>query len=437
LGTNSNLDIVSDGMHMSEKKPLPKDEKLTPSPSQLTLRFAASVLLAMAIALGLFYLIMRPQQIDLGLMALFLTITSLITLIAGYLAYRLGWVIRAPSLRWALLATYILSSTLTFLNVWLTARLMFVSQHDLILATILLLFATGIAVALGSFFSETLGKRIHALNQTVREISEKGLDVRAEVEGRDEIAELASAFNEMASRLETAAQRQQEMEKYRRDLIAWVGHDLQTPLASMRAVIEALADDIVQDPETRNRYLLTAKREIQALSGLIDDLFQLAQLDAGGIELFREANSISDLISDTVESFSVLASEKQVTISGEVHRDVDPVVMDAKRIGRVLDNLVGNAIRHTTGGGSISVVARRMKGMIEIEVRDTGEGLDPEDIPYLFDRFYRGDKSRNRATGGVGLGLAIAKGFVEAHQGSISAESIPEGGARFVFTLPT
>jgi signal transduction histidine kinase len=424
-------------MHTPDMTPQFTKKKLSPSPSQLSLRFAASVLLTMAIALGLFYLIMQPRQLDLGLMALFLTITSLITLIAGYLAYRWGWISRAPSLRWALLATYVLSSTLTFLNVWITARLMFVNQHDLILATILLLFATGIAVALGSFFSETLGRRIHALNQTVREISEKGLDVRAEVDGQDEIAELASAFNEMASQLESAAQRQQEMENYRRDLVAWVGHDLQTPLASMRAIIEALADDIVQDPEMRERYLLTAKREIQALSGLIDDLFQLAQLDAGGIELFREANSLSDLISDTVESFSAIASEKQVTLSGEVHQDVDPVMMDANRIGRVLDNLVSNAMRHTTSGGSISVIARRTIQEIEIEVRDTGEGLDPEDKPYLFDRFYRGDKSRNRSTGGVGLGLAIAKGFVEAHQGTIHAETVPEGGARFIFTLPT
>jgi signal transduction histidine kinase len=424
-------------MTTSENGLHPTKKKLTPSPSQLTLRFTASVLLVIAVALGLFYLIMQPRQIDLGLMALFLTITSLITLLAGYMAYRLGWISRAPSLRWALLATYILSSVLTFLNVWLTARLMFVSQHDLVLATILLLFATGIAVALGSFFSATLGKRIYALNQTVRDISEKGLDVRAEVDGRDEIAELASAFNEMASQLEIAARRQQELEKYRRDLFAWVSHDLQTPLASMRAIIEALADDIVKDPQSRNRYLLTAKREIQALSELIDDLFQLAQLDAGGIELFREANSLSDLISDTVESFSAIASEKKIALSGEVVRDVDPVLMDANRIGRVLDNLVSNAMRHTTSGGSISITAQRADNNIVVEVRDTGEGLDPKDIPHLFDRFYRGDKSRNRATGGVGLGLAIAKGFVEAHHGTILAEAAPDGGARFIFTLPT
>jgi signal transduction histidine kinase len=170
---------------------------------------------------------------------------------------------------------------------------------------------------------------------------------------------------------------------------------------------------------------------------LIDDLFQLAQLDAGGIELFREANSLSDLISDTVESFSAIASEKKIALSGEVVRDVDPVLMDANRIGRVLDNLVSNAMRHTTSGGSISITAQRADNNIVVEVRDTGEGLDPKDIPHLFDRFYRGDKSRNRATGGVGLGLAIAKGFVEAHHGTILAEAAPDGGARFIFTLPT
>ena len=133
---------------------------LTARGSNLTLRFVAGVLLAMALALGLFYVVMQPQRLDLGLMTIFLAITSAITLLAGYTAYRLGWMSRAPSLRWSLLATYILSSLLTFINVWLTARLMFVSQHDLILATILLLFASGIAIAIGAFFSETLSRRI-------------------------------------------------------------------------------------------------------------------------------------------------------------------------------------------------------------------------------------------------------------------------------------
>jgi signal transduction histidine kinase len=404
--------------------------------SNLSLRFVAGVLLAMAVALGVFYLVMRPQQSDLGLMALLLTVTSAVTLLAGYTAYRLGWISRAPSLRWALLATYILSSLLTFLNVWLAARRMFVSQHDLLLATILLLFASGIAIVLGSFFSEAVSRRITALNETVQEVSEKGLGPRAEVTGGDEIAQLAQAFNIMAGQLEDTARKQQELEALRRDLIAWTGHDLQTPLASVRAIVEALADGVVDDPETSKRYLQTAKREIGALSSLIDSLFEMATLDAGGLVLDLALNSLADLVSDTLESFSAMAREKGVQLTGEVDRGVDPVMMDTQRIGRVLNNLVGNALRYTPPGGEVFVSAQSVDRQVTVLVRDSGPGLDEMDLPFIFDRFYRGEKSRSRKTGGAGLGLAIAKGFIEAHGGEMQAYSAPEGGAIFQFTLP-
>ena len=404
--------------------------------SNLSLRFVAGVLLAMAVALGVFYLVMRPQQSDLGLMALLLTVTSAVTLLAGYTAYRLGWISRAPSLRWALLATYILSSLLTFLNVWLAARRMFVSQHDLLLATILLLFASGIAIVLGSFFSEAVSRRITALNETVQEVSEKGLGPRAEVTGGDEIAQLAQAFNIMAGQLEDTARKQQELEALRRDLIAWTGHDLQTPLASIRAIVEALADGVVDDPETSKRYLQTAKREIGALSSLIDSLFEMATLDAGGLVLDLALNSLADLVSDTLESFSAMAREKGVQLTGEVDRGVDPVMMDTQRIGRVLNNLVGNALRYTPPGGEVFVSAQSVDRQVTVLVRDSGPGLDEMDLPFVFDRFYRGEKSRSRETGGAGLGLAIAKGFIEAHGGEMQAYSAPEGGAIFQFTLP-
>lgn len=404
--------------------------------SNLTLRFVAAVLLTMAIALGIFYLLMQPQQADLAYMALFLTVTSGVTLAAGYLAYRIGWISRAPSLKVALLATYVLSSALTFFNVWLTARLMFVSQHDLLLGTILLLFASGIAVALGSFFSEALARRIQALNRAVREIRLQGLGVRAEVEGQDEIAELARAFNDMAAQLQATDQRRKTLERLRRDLIVWVSHDLQTPLASIRAIVEALADGVVEDGETSRRYLQTAKREVKALSSLIDDLFEMAQLDAGGIELDLQPNALSDLISDTLESFSALAADGGITLTGEVQADVDPVPMDVGRVGRVLNNLLSNAMRHTPPGGEVRVFARRQGLHAEVEVRDTGDGITSEELPHIFERFYRGEESRSRSTGGAGLGLAIAKGFVEAHGGEIRAEPADGGGARFFFTLP-
>jgi signal transduction histidine kinase len=402
----------------------------------LLFRFVVGVLLVFLTAMAVFYIVMQPEAVDVRLMALLLGVTSLFTLMVGYLANRFGWLSQVPSLRWALFGTYALASLLAFVNVWLAARLMFASEHDLLLGTILLIFAGGITMILGYFFSETLTSRITALRNTVREIRSGSLDSRAPVMGRDEITELASTFNSMLEQLETAIEKQRELDKMRRDLITWVGHDLQTPLASIRAIVEALADGVVEDPQTRQRYLRTAKRDIQALSHLIDDLFELSQLDAGGITLELQHNSLSDLISDTLESFTALSAESGVTLSGEVEKDVDPIIMDAKRIGRVLDNLIGNAIRYTPSGGKVAIIAQPVQGAVEVQIRDTGEGFNPADLPFLFDRFYRGEKSRSRDTGGVGLGLAIAKGFIEAHGGQIEAQLIPEGGSMFKFTLP-
>jgi signal transduction histidine kinase len=394
------------------------------------------ILLVFVTAMAVFYVVMQPVAVDLRIMALLLGVTSVFTFAVGYLAHRFGWLTQVPSLRWALFGTYAFASLLAFLNVWLAARLMFASEHDLLMGTILLIFAGGITMMLGYFFSETLTARITALRNTVREIRGGHLESRAPVMGRDEITELASTFNSMLEQLEAAIERQRELDNMRRDLITWVGHDLQTPLASIRAIVEALADDVVDDPTTRARYLSTAKRDIQALSHLIDDLFELSQLDAGGIKLELQYNSLSDLISDTLESFTALSAESGVRISGEVEREVDPVLMDAQRVGRALDNLVSNAIRFTPSGGQVDILARPIPGAVEVEVRDSGEGFDPSDLPFLFDRFYRGEKSRSRDTGGVGLGLAIAKGFIEAHGGQIEARLIPEGGSMFKFTLP-
>lgn len=399
------------------------------------MRFVAGVALIVALSLGVFNLLLKPPVNDIALMALFLLVTALVSTLAGYGSYRLGWIDRSPTIRWSLLGGYALSSVLTFFNVWLTARLMFTSQHDLLLATVLLIFAGGMAMALGYFLSSTLMDRIRLLDQAARAIAAGDLDVRIPVHGRDEMALLARTFNQMAEQLQAVARQQRELETLRRDLIAWAGHDLQTPLASVQAVLEALADGMVEDPETAQRYLHTAQKDIRALSALIDDLFQMAQLDAGGLPLERLQNSLSDLISDTLESFSELAARQGIDLQGSVDTQVDPVNMDAQRIGRVLNNLVSNALQHTSLGGHVLVRASRQSQGVLVEVTDTGDGIRPEDLPFIFDRFYRGEKSRSRSTGGAGLGLAIAKGIVEAHGGQIGVESGAQG-TRFYFTIP-
>ncbi|MGD9092307.1 MAG: HAMP domain-containing sensor histidine kinase [Anaerolineales bacterium] len=401
----------------------------------LPIRFLLGILLILVLSLGAFNLLMNPPMNEVGLMAVFLAITAVISGLAGYGVYRLGWMNRSPTVRWTLLGGYALASVLTFVNVWLTAKLMFADQHDLLLATVLLFFAAGMAMALGYFLSSALTDRIRTLDQAAQTLAEGDLEVRVPIEGRDEMAQLARTFNQMAAQLQEAAQKQAELESLRRDLIAWVGHDLQTPLASVQAIVEALADGIIEDPDTTQRYLRTAKKDIRALSSLIDDLFQMAQLDAGGLPLDRGDNSLTDLISDTLESFRELSSRQEVRLEGDVAAGIDPLYMDAGRIGRVLNNLVGNAIRHAPAGGIVHVRALNLTDRVMVEVIDNGGGIPVQDLPHVFERFYRGEKSRSRSTGGSGLGLAIAKGVVEAHGGEIGVESGP-GRTRFYFVLP-
>jgi signal transduction histidine kinase len=313
---------------------------------------------------------------------------------------------------------------------------MFSSPHDLQLATILLVFATGIAMLLGYFLSSGVTRRIQSLRDAAHRLAESDLTVRAPLEGRDEIAALSASFNQMVERLQEADRQQRKIDILRRDLVAWASHDLQTPLTAIRVQIEALADGIVEDPVTAQRYLRTVQRQVNELSLLIDDLFQVAQLDAGGLIVQPADCSLSDLISDTLESLSALARERGVALSGSVSPDIDPALLDAPRIGRVLTNLIGNALRHTPAGGSVTLTAHRDSGRILIDVVDTGEGISQEDLPHIFERFYRGEKSRNRGTGGAGLGLAIAQGIIRAHGGDISAESQPGVGTSFHVSLP-
>jgi signal transduction histidine kinase len=399
-------------------------------------RLVTGIAIILLASLGIFYVLMRPPASDLGAMAGFLTVTAVISAGVGYAAYHVGALEKSPSLRWTLLGTYALASALTFLNVWITARLMFTSPHDLMLATVLLIFASGIAMVLGYFLAVAITGRIRQLDLAAREIQEGDLSARVSVTGSDEIAALAETFNNMAARLQDTARKQKELDSLRRELVAWAGHDLRTPLASIRAIVEALADGMVEDAETQQRYLNTARRDIQNLSVLIDDLFEMAQFDAGGLKLDRELSSLADLISDTLESFSELAARQGVRLEGSVAPGMGPVLMDMQNIGRVLNNLVSNALRYTPAGGTVSITAAPLGGGARVEVADSGEGVPPEILPYIFDRFYRGDQSRNRATGGAGLGLAIAKGIVEAHGGEIGVESTPGQGARFYFTLP-
>jgi signal transduction histidine kinase len=243
----------------------------------------------------------------------------------------------------------------------------------------------------------------------------------------------------MAATLEQAKMREREADEARRDLVAAVSHDLRTPLASTRALIEAVADGVVDDPETRARYLASARGELAMLGRLIDDLFELARIDAGVLQLELEETSLRDLVSDTLSSFGPEAERRGVRLVGEIAPEVDPVHANPSKLQRVLYNLVSNALRHTPADGKVFLRAVTEEETIRVEVADTGEGIAPEDLPRIFGRSFRGERSRSMPeTGddsGAGLGLAIARGLVEAHGGTISVESQLGEGSRFSFTL--
>lgn len=409
-----------------------------PLPISLSVRFLGGVITALVGGLLLFTAVLNPPMDELRAMALFLTATALLSVAAVYGVYRLGWLYHSPRLSWTLLGGYGLASLLTFLNVFVTARLMFASDHDLRLAAVLLIFAGGIATALGYFLATAVTEKIQRVERAAAALAAGEQDVRVEVVGSDELARLSVTFNQMAARLAAAERSRRETEQLRRNLLAWVGHDLRTPLSSMQALVEALADGIVIEPREVQRYLRTLQRDTASLSALIDDLFEMAQIEAGGLHLDKQPLSLADLISDTLESFALVAQERDVALAGSADPQMDPVLVDAGLVGRVLTNLVGNGVRHTPAGGTVAVTARQLDDGVQVDVFDSGPGIPADDLAKVFVQFYRGEQSRSRADGGgSGLGLAIAQAVVEAHGGTIGVENRAEGGARFYFVLPS
>lgn len=402
-------------------------------------RFLLSIPILILVTLGLIVLVMQPPMGDLMYLALLLAITGLGSGLIAYLAHRYGIWRRFRRLNMALAAGYILAAALTLLNVWVSARLMFINEHDFKLASLLLMFAGAVSVSFGFFLSDSITDRLKSIVGAARHLSQSDFSTRVPVTGTDEVAELAAAFNNMAENLEEAEQAEKALDNARRDLVAWASHDLRTPLTSLRAILDALSEGVVTDDDTVDRYLRLGQGEVFRMSNLIDDLYELAQLDVGHLAIEREPSSLSDLISDTLETMRARAEAKGLQLHGKVTAELDPVWMASDKISRVLHNLLENAIRHTPKGGTVNVNADRQGDQVCISVTDSGEGIPPEALPHVFERFFRAEQSRTRAgydAGGTGLGLAIARGLVEAHGGRIWVESQLGAGTEFSFSLP-
>jgi signal transduction histidine kinase len=388
-----------------------------------------------ALALAATWLRSPPGEL-LELARLFV-IAEAVALALGYLLYRLILLAGVGGISNKVALGYALSVGVTALVIALVSMPMFLSTHDAQFLMVLLVFSGLVSLAFGYLLSRSITRGLAELILGAEQIARGNLETRVRVTSGDEVERLATAFNRMTGQLATAAVRQKELEQARRDVVAAVSHDLRTPLASLRASIEAINDGVVSDEATIQRYLAGAQLQVHNLSLLVDDLFELSQLDAGVLEWRTEPSSLRDLISDTLESMHAQAAEKNVTLSGRVEPNVDPVLMNSHKVQRVLYNLIQNAIRHTPSDGAVFVEARgRDDAEVQIDVVDSGEGIAERDLPHVFEQFFRGERSRSRETGGAGLGLAIAERIVLAHRGQIWVESSRDRGSRFSFTLP-
>jgi signal transduction histidine kinase len=351
--------------------------------------------------------------------ALVLALSVLVTGIAAATVVRV-----LPTLRAQLVALALLAVCLP-LGVVLASGLVMFGMHDdgkiVAVAVVSTVSALVGALVLGSRILRPLGR----LRATSTRVATGDLSARAPESGPRELRELGGSFNEMAASIE-------RLFDARRELVAWASHDLRTPLASLRAMVEAIEDGLATPAE----YLPAIRAQTEILSRLVDDLFELAMIDAGALTLELRDASLEPLVSGCLGAVEAQASACNVRLESKIDPADALVRVAPEKIERVLLNLLANAVRHARPDGTVAIVAEPDTDWMLVAVENTGDGVSPETQQRMFDRFWREDDSRTRASGGAGLGLAISQGLVHAHGGRIWAENRTGGGTRVAFTLP-
>jgi signal transduction histidine kinase len=379
---------------------------------------------------------------DLTFLGLILLLSGGISLVVGALALEWGGQ-RASSLRVRIALVFGAGLLVALANVAAASILMFLSGHDRGLLLLLLAFSAVVSLAFGYLAASALTEQLQRLTQVADRLAEGDFSARVNISGHDEVAHLAATFDHMAERLQAAFERERALEASRRDLVAAVSHDLRTPLATTRAMIEAITDGVVTDPAEVQRYLGLMLREVHHLSRLIDDLFELSQIESGALTLRLEAVPLADLVATTLAAYDARARDAAIVLEQEVSPGLQPALADPSRLQRVLRNLLDNALHHTPPGGLIRVEAlpSANEPSVCVRVSDSGPGVPLDERERVFERFYRGERSRQRDEAnpnrvGAGLGLAIADGLVRAQRGRIWVEPTASGGAAFTFTVP-
>ncbi len=313
--------------------------------------------------------------------------------------------------------------------------LMVVSGHDATLVGLIVLAAGVLAAVAARLVAGSILRDVESIRDGLTAVGRGERNVEIETAARDELAELAQAANAMIARLRGEEAARDQSDAARRDLVAAVSHDLRTPITSLRLLAGAVEDDIV-DESTRRAYLQRMRTSIDALSALIDDLFELSRLEAGDIRWSLERVPLGELVGETVEAMRVQAEAKGIAVVANVPDALAPARANPEKLQRVLFNLIQNALRHTPADGSVVVRAEPVADGIEVEVADTGDGIAPEERERVFSAFYRGGADAARTGSDAGLGLAVSRAIVEAHGGRIWLADAAVGTS-VRFSLPT
>ena len=337
---------------------------------------------------------------------------------------------RARSLRRSLLVVALSSLVIAVAAAFLAAWLMVVSRKELGSFLLVLAIAAGFAALVAVVVSHPLGDDVRHLETAVRNIETGDRSVRVNSGRADELGHVGRAIDDLVGRLAQLERERAAVELERRTLLTNIGHDLRSPLAALQAAVEALIDGVAPDPQ---RYLRSMQRDVTALSALIDDLSLLSRLDAGRFEVERVLIDLVELADESIESLTPSATSVNVVVTLDADAPVH-VLGSPVALGRVIRNLIDNGIRHAPAGSTVRVSVTAERGAV-VRVVDDGPGFPADFREHAFERFTRADPSRNRQSGGGGLGLAIARGLVEAHGGEIWIDDAAT--ASVAFRVPT
>jgi signal transduction histidine kinase len=427
------------------------------------LRWVAVWALACAVTVGLVIVTLHPPAAHVAELLRYLLVGGAASVLLAGAALWITDVGRIGGVAVKFAVPTLLTALIISFNVLLVAHGMFLSQADGLLVLDMLVFSVIIALTLAAAIARPVALAIRRVEAGARRMASGEYSVRLpenEPHGAVELERLAGWFNQMAASVEEAFKRREQAEHERREVVAALSHDLRTPLASIRAMIEAITDGVVTDHATIARYQQSIRGEVRHLSALMDDLFDLSRLEANASSSIcrqHEPVALDDLISDTLEATRGQADRLGIALRGRIEGELPLIDADASHIHRVLTNLTQNALRHTPRGGVILMQTQRDERSAQhervlVRVVDSGEGIAERDLPHVFEPMYRGEASRPRdawtrceqATGGIssatgaGLGLTIARRLVEAYGGQMWAESplAPETAALLAVETP-